>query len=330
MRIESVVTSVSWIPSEAVAGMTKAPFAMGVAHYDDPPPDVIDDLGALQAADRFRFANELRAWIDVVDGEIVDAGYSGGGRIGSTTLRVGPGELTLRATPFPDLRAEPEIRPGSARFVQTAGGRTGAPAPRRVRGAPLVKIQAPTAWTTLSLILHTDGRVEHALEGASPFPRHWIYDDAGKLVEKTGLIDFKSWYRQAFGRHSPWGKEDSPALVTAVETALERDLSLRIMRAGAKPRIKRYTEGRELVRQGQRGRDLFLVLDGVVTIEIDGEPLGEVGPGAVIGERAALEHGVRTATARARTPCKVAFASPDDLDAAALTELSAGHRAEDA
>jgi hypothetical protein len=68
MRIESAVTSVSWIPSEAITGMTKAPFELGVAHYDDPPPDVIHDLGALQAADRFRFANELRAWIDVADG----------------------------------------------------------------------------------------------------------------------------------------------------------------------------------------------------------------------------------------------------------------------
>lgn len=32
MRIDSAVTSVSWIPSEAVAGMTKMTFAGGVAH----------------------------------------------------------------------------------------------------------------------------------------------------------------------------------------------------------------------------------------------------------------------------------------------------------
>src|SRR6185312_13188395 len=87
VRIESSVTSISWIPSEAIAGMTKLPFSFGVAHYDDPPPDVIDDLGALQAADRFRFANELRAWVDVVDGQIVDYGHAGGGQIGATTLK---------------------------------------------------------------------------------------------------------------------------------------------------------------------------------------------------------------------------------------------------
>ena len=35
MRIESSITSVSWIPSEAIKGMTKMPFEVGgVAHYD--------------------------------------------------------------------------------------------------------------------------------------------------------------------------------------------------------------------------------------------------------------------------------------------------------
>lgn len=36
MRIEGSVTSISWIPSEAIKGVTKLPFSMGVAHYDDP------------------------------------------------------------------------------------------------------------------------------------------------------------------------------------------------------------------------------------------------------------------------------------------------------
>jgi len=44
MRFESSVTSLSWIPSEAVTGATKGVFEMGVTHYDDPPPDVIEDL----------------------------------------------------------------------------------------------------------------------------------------------------------------------------------------------------------------------------------------------------------------------------------------------
>ncbi|MDX6386889.1 MAG: hypothetical protein QOD85_691, partial [Gaiellaceae bacterium] len=34
MRIDSSVTSISWIPSEAVEGLPKLPFTFGVAHYD--------------------------------------------------------------------------------------------------------------------------------------------------------------------------------------------------------------------------------------------------------------------------------------------------------
>ena len=78
MRIESSVTAISWIPSEAVKGLPKLPFTMGVAHYDDPPPDVIEDLDAMREADAFREANELRAYIEVADdGSITDAGHLG-------------------------------------------------------------------------------------------------------------------------------------------------------------------------------------------------------------------------------------------------------------
>ena len=65
MRIQSSVTSLSWIPSEAVAGVNKGMFEMGVAHYDDPPPDVIEDLDALRESDAFRFANRLEGWVEV-------------------------------------------------------------------------------------------------------------------------------------------------------------------------------------------------------------------------------------------------------------------------
>ena len=41
MRIESSITSVSWIPSEAVTGVTKGAFETGFTHYDAAPPDDI-------------------------------------------------------------------------------------------------------------------------------------------------------------------------------------------------------------------------------------------------------------------------------------------------
>lgn len=333
MRIDGSATSISWIPSEAVKGATKLPFTMGVAHYDDPPPEALGDgtvveaLGALRDDDRFRFANHLSAWIEVRDGAVVAWGQDGEPMIGSTTMRLGR-SVTVAAVAFETIRPEPEVGDGWVRFRQSAGGRTGVPAPRHVNRPPFVQISAPTAWTTLALTIHADGRREVELAGASPFPRHWLYDGSGALVRKSGMIDFKQWYRRAFGAHSPWGDEDSSVLATEVETALERQLSLQIMRGGKKPRVRRLAEGDTLMRQGEEGDELYLLLDGVVAVDVDGAELAELGPGAVVGERALLEGGTRTATLTARTPCKVAVATAADLDPAALGELRDSHRRE--
>ncbi|MGB2939485.1 MAG: cyclic nucleotide-binding domain-containing protein [Candidatus Dormiibacterota bacterium] len=330
MRIESSVTSVSWIPSEAITGMTKMPFEMGMAHYDQAPPDVIEDLEALRVADRFRFANELRAWIDVEDGKVVDHGYAGKGHIGSTTIGFGPGKMTMAGVSLPDRQQDAEVTAQSVRFVQTAGGRTGVPAPRRVKYPPFVQVAAPLAWTTLELVIHADGRIEHQCTGASPFPRHWIYDQDGKLSGKTGVIDFKEWYTKAFGGHSPWGDEDSPALVTAVETALERELSSHIMKLNTTPKITKVDKGKTLVEEGDPGAELYLLLDGVLAVEVKGEKLVDLGPGVILGERALLEGGKRTATLRAETPCKVAVVSGDQVSPDLLAELAGGHHREEA
>jgi hypothetical protein len=328
MRIESSVTSISWIPSEAVTGVNKVMFESGFVHYDKPPPDVVDDLEALRAADGFRFANRLSAWIEVEGGRVIDTGYDGGGLMGSTTIRAGK-SATFAAIDLPDLQREPDDRGTSVQFAQTTGGRTALPAPRRVNHPPFMQFQAPTVWTTLTLTIGVDGTSSFELTGASPFPRHWVYDAEGKLAQKAGLANFKEWFRHAFGKHTPWGDEDSKVLVTAVETALERELSQLIMRGGAKPKVKKVRAGKTLVEQGEPGSDLFLLLDGVLSVEVDGEPMAEVGPGAVLGERALLEGGNRTSTLRAATKCRVARAPGDQVDREALIELSAGHRRED-
>jgi hypothetical protein len=328
MRIESSVTSLSWIPSEAVTGLNKMIFGTGFTHYDDPPPDVIGDLESLRAADRFRFANQLIGWIDVVDGRIVDAGYEGGCLMGATTLGLGVGRATFAAVAFDDIRHPVELTETSARFVQTVGGHTAVPAPRRVNKPPFVKFEAPTVWTTLVLTLHADGSSAFELSGASTFPRHWVYDHAGALAAKAGMADFKDWWRHSFGKHTPWGDEDSPALVTAVETALERELAGHIMRGGGKSTIRKLKEGALLTEQGATGDDVFLLLNGVLNVEVDGQLIAEVGPGAILGERAVLEGGVRTSTLRALTRATVAVVKADQLADDQLAELSAGHRRE--
>ena len=330
MRLESSVTSISWIPSEAISGvMMKLPFEWGLAHYDQPPPDVLGDLNELREADRFRFANVLSAWIEVEDGRITSWGQSGEGLIGSTTLRIGSRQATFQATSLPDLRPDPTVTDDTVVFTQTAGGRTGVPAPRRVRRAPFVQFSAPLAWTTLQLTLRADGVSEHELVGASPFPRHWVYGSTGQLEKKSGLVDFSDWSKSAFGRHSPWGDSDSPALSTAVETALERQLSVSLMQGDVKPLIRSVHAGDVITEEGAEESEVFLILDGVVSVDVNGEVLAELGPGALLGERALLEGGKRTSTLRAVTGTKLAVVPGDHLDHDALAELSKGHRREE-
>jgi len=280
----------------------------------------------MHRADLFREANELKAWVEVEGDKIVDYGHAGRGRIGLTRLKLGPKEIAVPAVAMPTLQ-NTEVGDRWVRFTQTAGGRTGMPAPRGVRGKPYFQINSAIAWTTLALTIHADGASESELAGASTFPRHWIYDSDGALVQKSGVIDFDKWYREAHAQNTPWGNEDSAAVVTAVESAMERDLSLEIMRSEDKRSPDRFSPGDLIVEQGETGVSsniVYLVLDGVLEVVVDGEVVGELGPGAIVGERAQLEDGARTASLRAKTAGKVIGVPGEELNREALEQIAAG------
>ena len=138
-RYERSINTVSWIPSDLLEGMGKLATRMKMARHDPPPPDPLGaDIPAaieeLRIADRLRFANQLRAFIDVDDAnQIVNFGYCGGGVIGATTVGLGVGSITVPAVKLDDRRSEPEVGADYVRFTQTVGGRTGAPMPRTVK-----------------------------------------------------------------------------------------------------------------------------------------------------------------------------------------------------
>ncbi|MBA2298001.1 MAG: hypothetical protein H0W14_08185, partial [Actinobacteria bacterium] len=145
-RQERSVTAISWIPSEAIQGLPKLPFELGIGHYDEVPPDRLaaGDLERLRVEDRFREANVLRAWVDAEDGRIVSCGYAGEAFVGSTTFRLGPKAVVVPGVAFETIRSDPERGESSVRFVQTVGGRAGFPAPRRVSGKPFFRINSAT------------------------------------------------------------------------------------------------------------------------------------------------------------------------------------------
>ena len=282
MRVEKSVTAVTWIPSEAIEGMPKLPFELGMTSYDDPPPDRLGSgqLELLRDENGFREANELRAWIEVDEGKIVDSGYSGGAHIGTTHVKVGPKTLSFPGVGYPLLQTEPEVGPDWVKFVQSAGGRMGLPAPRRVSGKPYFQVASASAWTTLQLIIYADGTSKHRLIGASPFPRHWIYDDGGpsstraaRSTSSAGGASRSARTRRGAGttrRHSspPWSRSSSASCpgsswptrsAAAAQAGQGRD-ARRAGRAGHEHvpdprRDARRGGGRRDRRRGRAGRD---------------------------------------------------------------------------
>jgi hypothetical protein len=322
MRFEATATCLSWIPPTAVEGAFGLPFGIGMAHYDAPPPDAAPDIDALLAADAIRFANQLHAWIEADDGRITSHGMSGGGRLGSTTVRLGARGLTFAGVALPDLAPPAEVFPDRVRFTQTAGGHTGVAVPRPVPHPPFWRLTAPVAWSTITLTLRSDGSSETDLVAASPFPRHYLYDTAGLLTHKSALIRYKDWLRQSGEQSTPWGGGTEPALVTSVNSAAERSAANTMLVSGDY-RQHRLPKGALLSERPIAGTEVHLLLDGLLLIEIDHQPAAEAGPGAIFDPTMRTEQSKNHVTVRARTPCRLAVLRRDQLDNHALLGVAA-------
>jgi hypothetical protein len=321
VRVKASASCLSWIPPEAVEGTFELPFGLRIAHYDAPPPDATPDVDALLSSDSIRFANQLHGWIEVEDGRIIDHGTSGGGQLGSTRLHVGPFGVTFAAIPLPDLNEPPAIHADHIRFTQTAGGHTGVAVPRRIRHAPFWRIAAPIAWSTLTLTIATDGSATAGLPGASPFPRHYLYDPSGRLIKKTGLIRYKTWLRESAEHDTPWAGVDNPVPLAGVSSKAERSVADRALVSRA------WTQhglpaGNLLSERPISESQVHLLLDGILVIELDQQPVSEVGPGAIFDPSKRAPESKRRVTVRARTPCRLAVITRAALDDQALAAVA--------
>lgn len=332
-RVTTSFTSVSWIPSEAMTGLMRLPMDVGVGRYDDPPPDLIDDVESFVAEGRCRFANRLDVWAEIEPDagggpRIVATGSTGGGLVAPTEVDLKAMLLKVPAVAFPEIRSTETNDDGSVTVVQTAGGRTGAPLPRRAGRRGLPRLKSPTAWTTVAITIRPDGSSSGEIRGASAFPRHFFYDDELRLTGKSATIDFADWTSGIHDQDTPWGDTDRVVRSAEVESELERSLSTAIMRGERAPVLYHYAEGEALMTQGEPADSIGLILDGVVEVEVDGTVVAECGPGCVIGERAFLEDRVRTATLRALTPVRFAETTPDTFNHDELAHLRSLHQRE--
>jgi hypothetical protein len=322
VRFQASALCLSWIPPEAVEGLFKLPFALGVAHYDAPPPDASPDVDALLDADAVRFANEIRGSVDVQAGRVIDYRMSGGGRVGSTTVRLRSRGFTFAAASLPELAEEPTVSDDGVMFVQTAGGHTGVPVPRAVPHAPFWRLTAPLAWSSLSLTIHLDGSSESRIVDASPFPRHYLYDDHGRLTHKTALIRYRDWLRRADHEHSPWTGAKRPVPVAEVRSEVERALADSILVSRAW-RQQHLPAGGRLREAPITESEVHVLLDGVLVIEVDGKPEIEVGPGAIFDPALRTAESKARVSVRAQTAARLAVTPRDQLDNQALIDVAA-------
>jgi CRP-like cAMP-binding protein len=64
--------------------------------------------------------------------------------------------------------------------------------------------------------------------------------------------------------------------------------------------------GRVLGREGSIAYEFFVIEDGTASVEVDGQPVVELGPGEWFGEIGLLASDRRTATVVAKTPMRLA------------------------
>ena len=72
----------------------------------------------------------------------------------------------------------------------------------------------------------------------------------------------------------------------------------------AEPRVCRV--GDVIFREYDMGAEMFVVLEGEVDLSIDSRVIETLGPGEPFGEMSLIDQSPRTATATARTACKLA------------------------
>lgn len=72
--------------------------------------------------------------------------------------------------------------------------------------------------------------------------------------------------------------------------------------------------GRALVKEGEFGRHLYVVVSGTATVSKGGRKLAELGPGDFFGELAFLDGSSRSATVTAKTEVTVIVLGPREMD----------------
>jgi CRP-like cAMP-binding protein len=70
--------------------------------------------------------------------------------------------------------------------------------------------------------------------------------------------------------------------------------------------VESFSQGQVIFQEGDPGEVMYIVIEGEVDITVHGKVLASLGPGGILGEMALIDKDARSATALAKSDCKLA------------------------
>ena len=113
------------------------------------------------------------------------------------------------------------------------------------------------------------------------------------------------------------------AEVIAAQSDVEQRLIDQILNGSLPPTVTEWKAGGNVFQQGFSAQAVHLVLDGEVSVSVDGAEVARLGPGHVFGEMAMLTNRQRTGTLTAVVPTTIASMGESSVDRDDLRALAA-------
>jgi diguanylate cyclase (GGDEF)-like protein len=110
--------------------------------------------------------------------------------------------------------------------------------------------------------------------------------------------------RRFLARSDNWGRIESKADALARAPLFEGLTRRQLQRLGQMTEDIEFAPGKVLCREGEQGREFFVIIDGEVEITKGGEFVRRLGPGEFFGEIALVERARRSTTVTAVTPLR--------------------------
>jgi CRP-like cAMP-binding protein len=111
--------------------------------------------------------------------------------------------------------------------------------------------------------------------------------------------------------------------VIAAQSEVEQRLIDQIVNGTLPPMVRDLDAGTNLFQQGYFAQAVHLVLEGEVSVTVDGAEVARLGPGHVFGEMAMLTNRQRTGTLTAVVPTTIASMGESSVDRQDLRALAA-------